>query len=76
MGCVFSHTGAHDTTSSQIRRSYIAFDPQILEQKRDCSQCIFVPTGATIQYYQLVDSLLTYCIRSTDSRAKERLRTV
>ena len=31
-------TGVHETTGSRIRRSHIAFVPQILEQKRDCSQ--------------------------------------
>ena len=31
-------TGAHETNASRIRRSRIAFVPQILEQNRDCSQ--------------------------------------
>ena len=35
---VRTRTGAYDTTNLRICRSYIAFVPQILEQKRDCSQ--------------------------------------
>ena len=51
---IFARAGTHDTTGSRIRRSDIALVPQILEQKRDCSQSniLLIHNQETITLYR------------------------
>ena len=49
VGASYERNGAHESTGSRIRArmylpEHIAFVPQILEQKRDCSQSICCDT--------------------------------